>query len=141
MGYTDATSFKIRPFDGYGVTTDDGYAIVSQWIDVQHTPFIDISVVFTGGSPAGTLSLMKSNATQWTGGNWGQPLFVGTAGGVSDAVACPTGSGTVTATVTSAGVVYTLNQQLVGYRWLQLVFTPSNSVTTQIDAWCSWKRA
>lgn len=137
MGYADFGNFKL--LDGYVITTTNGVAVNTNWVDVHSAPFFDVSVVFTGGSPTGTLKLQKSNDLQWTGGNRPQPLQQGGEGYVSDAADAPTGQGTVSVSVSGAGVV-SLNQFNVGYRWFRLVFTPSNVATTTMDAFVNWKK-
>lgn len=139
MGYSDFGNFKVLPFDGYAVSTTDGYAISSNWIDLHSSPVFDITVVFTGSNPTGGLTLNKSNNLQWTGGNRPQPLFQGGTGAANDTIAVGSTNGTNTATVNGPGV-YSLDQHFVGYRWVQLVYTPTNDVVTKIDAFFSWKK-
>lgn len=139
MGYADFGNFKVAPFDGYSMTTVSTVPVYSNWIDLHSSPYFDMTAVFTGGSPAGTLQLQKSNNLQWTGGNRPQPLQQGGVGAVDDTINVPTGNGNASATVTGAGV-YELDQHFAGYRWVRLVFTPSSAVTTQLDVFFSWKK-
>ena len=109
-------------------------------MDIHSAPFFDVTCVFTGGSPAGTLTLQKSNDLQWEGGNRPQPRASSpNAPYVSDAVNAPTGFGTVSASVSGAGV-YNLNQYYVGYRWFRVVYSASANVVTQLDIFCNWKK-
>ena len=137
MGYSDFGNFKL--VDGYQLNVTDGYSFTTNWVDIHSAPFFDVTVVFTGGSPAGTLTLQKSNNLQWTGGNRVQPLMTGNVGAVSDAVNAPTGSGTVSVSVSGAGI-YSLNQYLVGYRWFRVVYTASGNANTQLDMFVNWKK-
>ena len=115
-----------------------GYSFTSNWVDIHSATNFDVSVVFTGGSPAGTVKLQKSNNLQFTGGNRPQPLQAAGVGAVDDTADAPTGSGTVSASVSGAGV-YTLNQSLVGYRWFRVVYTASGNANTQLDVFVNWK--
>jgi hypothetical protein len=137
MGYADFANFKL--VDGYQLNSVDGYSLTTNWVDVHSATNFDVSVVFTGGSPTGTVKLQKSNDLQWTGGNRPQPLSSANVSAVSDAVDAPTGSGTVSVSVSGAGV-YTLNQSLVGYRWFRVVYTASGNANTQLDIFVNWKK-
>jgi hypothetical protein len=137
MGYSDFGNFKLE--DGYAIVTAIGLTYYSPFVDIHSAPFFDVSVVFTGGSPAGTLTLQKSNDLQWTGGNLVSPLSQGGVGSVSDYFNAPTGQGTVSATVSGAGT-YSLNQYMVGYRWFRIAFDPSNVATTKLDIFVNWKK-
>lgn len=137
MGYSDFANFKL--VDGYQLNAADGYSFTTAWVDVHSAPFFDVSVVFSGGSPTGTVKLQKSNDLQFTGGNRPIPLQDGGVGAVSDAVDAPAGQGTVTAAVTGAGT-FTLNQYMVGYRWFRVVFTSSNNASAKLDVFVNWKK-
>lgn len=115
---------------GFGYTTD--------WVDVGHYAFFSISAVFTGGTPGGELSLQQSNAAQWTGGSPVTTLFAKLGSAVSDAADVPAGSGQNSVTVAAAGA-YVLNQWLVGYKWVRLVYTPTSNVATQFDVFMNVK--
>lgn len=136
MSYSSFGNFKL--VDGYQLNLADGYSFTSNWADVHSAPFFDVSVVFTGGSPAGNLVLQKSNDLQWTGGNRPQPLG-SQSGHVSDAVNAPPGQGTASVAVSGAGV-YSLNQSLIGYRWFRVVYTASSNSVTTLDAFVNWKK-
>jgi len=133
---SDFGNFKL--VDGYALSALDGYSFTSNWVDVHSAPWFDVSCVLTGGSPAGTFKLQRSNDLQWTGGNRPQPLSTGGVGAVSD-VADASGNGVVSATVAGAGVAV-LSQANVGYRWFRVVYTASSSVNTQLDIFVTWKR-
>lgn len=137
MGASDCANFKL--VDGYALNNADGYSYTTKWVDIHSAPYFDVTVVFTGGAPAGTVKLQKSNDLKFTGGNWPQPLQAANVGAVADAIDCPTGNGDVSQTVAGAGV-YQLNQHFAGYRWTRVVFTASSNVNTQLDIYMSWKK-
>lgn len=139
MGYSDFGNFKL--LDGYAVTTTASAPIYTNWVDIHSAPYFDITAVFTGGSPTGTLKLQKSNNLQNTGGNRPQPNMAGSGNSVDDTIDVPTDSTAGTASVSVAGNgVVELHQRLVGYRWFRLAFTPSNNVDTIIDVFVNWKK-
>jgi hypothetical protein len=138
MGYSDFANFKL--LDGYSVTTTASAPINTNYVDVHSANNFNITCVFTGGAPAGTLKLRMSNDLQWTGGNRPQPLHTGGEGHVDDTIDVPTGNGQASVSVSGAGV-YELDQHFFGARWFQVVFTPSNNVTTQMDIFVNWKHS
>lgn len=142
MGYSDFANFKL--VDGYQLNNADGYSFTTNWVDVHSFAAFDVSVVFTGGSPAGTVKLQKSNDLQWTGGNRPQPLSSANSQYVSDAADMLAFSsngapGTVSVAVSGAGV-YTLSQSLAGCRWFRVVYTASGNANTQLDIFVNCKK-
>lgn len=139
MGYSDFGNFKL--VDGYQLNSTDGYSFTSPWVDIHSAAYFDVTIVTTGGSPAGTFKLQKSNNLQWTGGNRVQPLQTGGVGAVDDTIDVPSDSttGTVSVTIAAAGVC-TLSQHLVGYRWFRVVYTATSNANTQLDIFVNWKK-
>ena len=136
-------TFKLT--DGYALNTLDGYSYISNWIDMNNFEFISFSVVFTGGSPAGTIQLQQSNDSQFTGGTpittkytSGEWNSSGTSKLVSDIVNIPSGTGQSSATVSGAGS-YALNQYLQGARWIRVSYSASSNVVTQLDIFVNAK--
>lgn len=140
MGYSDFGNFKL--VDGYQLNVTDGYSFTTNWVDIHSAPYFDVTTVFTGGSPAGTLKLQKSNNLQSTGGNRPQPQQAQTgANFVDDTIDMPTDTtaGTVSVSVSGAGV-YELHQRFAGYRWFRVVYTASGNANTQLDIFVNWKK-
>lgn len=139
MGYSDFGNFKL--LDGYSFTATDGYAIHTNWVDIHSAPYFDVTIVFTGGSPAGTVKLQKSDNLQNTGGNRPQPNMAGNGNSVDDTIDVPTDAtaGTVSVAISGAGT-YELHQRFAGYRWFRLAYTPSASGATQLDVFVNWKK-
>ncbi len=135
----------LKLVDGASLNVDDGYGYTSDWVDVHSSSGISVSVVFTGGAPAGTVKLQQSNDRQWTGSavvpliSVGADNSSGTTKVVSDIADVPTGTGAVSASVAAAGVVYVMNQFLAPYRWLRVVYTPSMNSNTQLDVFVNIK--
>jgi hypothetical protein len=136
-------SFKL--VDGYALNNPDGYSETTVWTDVRNYYAYSVSVVFTGGSPEGTLVLQQSNDRQFTGGNRVEPLIAvpadnssGTTRQVSDAVQVPPGSGATSINVNGAGV-YVFNQSDIAYGWFRVVFTSVVNINTQMDVFVTIK--
>lgn len=137
MGYSDFANFKL--VDGYAFAALDGYSLTSNWVDIHSVPNFNISAVFTGGSPTGTLKIQQSNSLQSTGGNRPQPAPLGSD--PIDTKDCPTGNGAVSVSVSGAGV-YLLDQHFAGYRWVRLVYTATGAaVNTTLDVFMTWKKS
>lgn len=142
--------FTCKLFDGYQLNNADGYSCTSDWQDIHSSPFYSISVVFSGGTPSGTLTLEMSNdenvrekSSQFsgmgtnpnglsflapvlkdfpvTGGSpQGNPLDYATISGSSQTV--------------SSATTFVYNTETAGYRWVRLKYI-ATSGTCQIDAW------
>lgn len=132
--------------DGYSLDATDGYSYTSDWVDVRKYDSFSMSVVFTGGTPVGTLQLQQSNDRQFTGGNKIVPLIAasaenssGTTKSVSDITNLPGGWGAVTAAVNGAATVYVLDQRFCPFGWARLVYTASSNVVTQLDVFLTVK--
>lgn len=115
-----------------GTYTASGFGYTTDWVDVHAYPYASFTVVFTGGAPAGMLSLQQSNALNFSGGSPVVPLFVKDSAAINDTADVPAGSGQNLITVAGAGA-YVLNQWWVAYRWVRLVYTPTSNVATQMD--------
>lgn len=131
--------------DGYGLNTTDGYSYVSDWVDVRKYDAFSMSVVFTGGSPQGTLQLQQSNDRQFTGGLSVLPLLAvpaenssGTDKLLDDTANVPAGWGSISASVNGAGV-YVLDQRLVPFGWVRITYSASSNVDTQLDIFLTVK--
>lgn len=131
--------------DGLALTSGTSNSYTTSWVDVRNFPYFSMSVVFTGGSPAGTAKLQSSNDRQFSGGLSVEPLVAAGAENsngavkiISDAIDVPTGNGANTATVTAAGV-YLLDQRLAPFGWVRMVYTASSNVNSQLDVFLTVK--
>lgn len=131
--------------DGYALNVVDGYSFTSDWVDVRSYDSFSMSVVFTGGSPQGTLQLQQSNDRQFSGGLSVKPLIAANAENssgatkiIEDKANVPTGYGTVSASVTNAGT-YVLDQRLVPFGWVRVKYTASQNANTQLDIFLTVK--
>lgn len=131
--------------DGYALGTTNGSVYTTPWTDVRSYEAFSNTVVFTGGSPAGTLSLQQSNDRQNGGGNIVTTLYSanrnnssGAVAIVDDSVQAPTGNGAVSVAVSGAGK-YVLDQRLCPFGWFRIVFTSSAVASTQIDIFTTLK--
>lgn len=138
MGYSDFANFKL--LDGYSLNITDGYSFTSNWVDIHSVPNFNVSCVFTGNSPAGTLKLQQSNSLQFQGGNRAQPQPSVTGGDPIDVKDVPTGNGTASVSVSGAGT-YLLDQHFAGFRWFRVVYTHSSNVATTVDLFVNWKKS
>lgn len=139
-------SHTFKLVDGYALNATDGYSYTTNWVDVHDCNKFSVNVVFTGGTPVGTLALQQSNDRQTSlpgsvirmvdsvGDN-----SAGTTKRVDDAVSVPAGTGQTTASVTAAGV-YVLNQYFAPFRWFRVVYTASSSINTQLDMFVHLKK-
>lgn len=119
--------------DGAPLDVTDGYSYTTSFVDISSFSNYSVTVVFTGGSPVGTLTLQQSNDLQWTGQQGGpKPLHVGLTSAPDDTVNVPAGTGQVSASVSGAGA-YAMNQFLVGYRWFRVVYTAITPANTTLD--------
>lgn len=131
--------------DGYALSSGASNSFTTDWVDVANYPFFSFSVVFTGGSPAGTAKLQQSNDRQFTGGLSVMPLQAAgaenSAGAdklVEDAADVGTGYGVNTISVSGAGI-YVLDQRLAPFRWVRMVYTASGNANTQLDVFLTVK--
>lgn len=122
----------VLPTPGGGGYSSTGFGYITDWVDVHAYPFVSFIATFTNGAAAGTLSLQQSNAVAFTGGSPVTPLFVKDSASISDIADVPAGSGQNVITVAGAQA-YALNQWLVAYRWVRLVYTPSSNVNVTLD--------
>ncbi len=139
---SDSKLFKPSLTNG-GVA--DGYALTvgftTNWIPVSTFSNFSANIVFTGGTPVGTISLEQCNDQQSSRLNPVQPLLVNddnSAGAikvVTSNALVPAGNGLSTAFVNGAGT-YFLNQFLISYGWLRIVYVPSSNSATQLDIFC-----
>ena len=131
--------------DGYALSTTNGSVYTTPWVDVRSYEAFSCSVVFTGGSPAGTVKLQQSNDRQNAGGNIVTTLFTanrnnssGATAIVDDSKDVAAGNGAVTATVSAAGTSL-LDQRLCPFGWFRVVFTSSAIASTQLDIFVTLK--
>lgn len=123
------------------LNTADGYGYTSPWIDVTRSSLYNLSVVFTGGTPSGTLKLQQSNdiPVDSSVGHFPRWAFPATSGSyIDDSADVLSGYGNNTANVIGAGK-YLLNQQFVGYGWFRFVYTPTVNSNTRLDAFLTMK--
>lgn len=134
-------AFKL--VDGYQLNATDGYSYTSAFFDVSDKSLVSISVVFTGGSPAGTVKVQQSNDLQFTGGNSVLPLHIANTSypnDTTDSVAIA-GIGQVVSQSVSGAGSYPLELKLLGSHWLRIVYTASGNVNTQLDVFVTAKRS
>jgi len=131
--------------DGLALTSGTSNSYTTSWVDVRNFPYFSMSVVFTGGSPAGTAKLQSSNDRQFSGGLSVEPLVAAgaenSAGAtkiISDAKDVGTGDGVNTISVAGAGV-YVLDQRLAPFGWVRMVYTASANVNSQLDVFLTLK--
>lgn len=131
--------------DGYAYSSGFSNSFDTDWIDVRNYPYFSFSVVFTGGSPTGTLKLQQSNDRQFTGGNKVEPLIAvgaenseGVIKSVSDIKDVAAGNGAASVAVNGAGV-YLLDQRLAPFGWVRVDYVASSDVDTQLDIFLTVK--
>ncbi len=121
--------------DGYVLT---GASYTTAWVDIASFDRLSVSVVFTGNSPTGTLTLQQSNDLQWTG-PYVLPLHVGNTQFADDTTNIPAGGGQVSVSVSGAGA-YSMNQYFAPYRWFRVVYTAIGApVSTTLDVFFTAK--
>jgi hypothetical protein len=122
-------NIKLCP-DGYDLNATDGYSFTSNWIDLNTMSIVNISVIFTGGNPQGSITVMQSNDPP-DSQIPDYPKSAGSKKGTAlDGIAIPQG----TTTVNGANIyVINLANTFASMRWLQVVFTASSNVVTKID--------
>lgn len=131
--------------DGYALNVTDGYSFTTSWVDIRSYDVFSMSIVFTGGSPAGTAKLQQSNDRQFTGGLSVLPLLQvpaenssGASKLLSDAKDVGAGFGNNSITVSGPGV-YVLDQRQVPFAWVRMVYTASGNADTQLDVFLTVK--
>lgn len=124
---------NFRILDGYGLSVAEGDGFTTNWHDLLNCVELSVSVVFTGGSPAGTVSIITSN--DWpdnVNGLVPASAWNPTTPTVKNS---PALDGSVypgaTATVAGAGI-YKIAIQNMGERWFQIGFVGTGSFTSTV---------